>query len=79
MESVPFLKNRFFIFTKKWHNNSEEKKAVVNCLFLFLKKEVEDAKAKSFNNIKESKATVNLRIKKSFSKKIIGGKQNENL
>jgi len=33
-----FLKNRFFIFTKKWHNNSEEKKAVVNCLFLFLKK-----------------------------------------
>lgn len=25
--------NVVFIFTKKWHNNSEEKKAVVNCLF----------------------------------------------
>ena len=52
----------------------------MNCLFLSLKKEVADDQAKSFNNnIKESKATVNLRIKKSFSKKINGGKQNENL
>ena len=82
MDSVPFLKNRFFIFTKKWHNNSidkKQRKAVVSCLFLFLKKEVTDAQAKSFNNnIKESETTVNLRIKKSFLKKF-GGKQNENI
>lgn len=52
----------------------------MNCLFLFSIKEVADDQAKSFNNnIKESKAAVNLRIKKSFSKKINGGKQNENL
>ena len=55
------MKNRFFIFTKKWHNNSEEKKAVVNCLFCSSKKEVEDAQEQSFNNnIKESKATVKI-------------------
>lgn len=30
--------NVVFIFTKKWHNNSEEKKAVVNCLFFIPKK-----------------------------------------
>ena len=33
----------------------------MNCLFLFLKKEVADAQAKSFNNnIKESEATVKM-------------------
>ena len=33
----------------------------MNCLFLFLKKEVADAQAKSFNNnIKESEATVKI-------------------
>ena len=38
--------------------------------FCFSKKEVADDQAKSFNNnIKESKVTVNLRMKKSFSKK----------
>ena len=69
-----FFKNHFFIFTEKWHNNSIDKKrkAVLNCLFLSLKKEVADAHAKSFNNnIKKSKATVNLRMKKSFFKKNI--------
>lgn len=54
--------NVVFIFTKKWHNNSEEKKAVVNCLFLFLKKRgVADAQEQSFNNnIKERKTTVKI-------------------
>lgn len=52
--------NVVFIFTKKWHNNSEEKKAVVNCLFLFLKKEVADAQEQSFNNIRESEATMKI-------------------
>ena len=43
--------------------------------FYFSIKEVADAHAKSFNNnIKEGKATVNLRIKKSFSKKNNWGK-----
>lgn len=33
----------------------------MNCLFLFLKKEVADAQTKSFNNnIKESEATVKI-------------------
>lgn len=33
----------------------------MNCLFLFLKKEVADAQAKSFNNnIRESEATVKI-------------------
>ena len=53
--------NVVFIFTKKWHNNTEEKKAVVNCLFFCsLKKGVADAQEQSFNNIKESKATVKM-------------------
>lgn len=54
--------NVVFIFTEKWHNNSIDKKrkAVLNCLFLFLKKEATDAQEQSFNNNRESKATVKI-------------------
>lgn len=60
--SIVLFEKSIFIFKEKWHNNSIDKKrkAVLNCLFLFLKKEVTDAQEQSFNNIKESKATVKI-------------------
>ena len=53
--------NVVFIFTKKWHNNSIDKKSSAELsFFCSLKKGVADAQEQSFNNIKESKATVKI-------------------
>lgn len=53
--------NVVFIFTEKWHNNSIDKKGSGELsFFCSLKKGVADAQEQSFNNIKESKATVKI-------------------
>ena len=49
-----------FLFYKKWHNNSKKKKGSGELSFYSSKKEVTDAQEQSFNNIRESKATVKI-------------------